>query len=319
FPALQVLDAATGNMRLLGGRGAATLDVAPDGRLLYEQRRYDANLWMYADDLAPLRLTASTRYEAFAALSGAADRVLYASNSDGNQSVWLQELSGEDARRLPLDPARTWARPQWLDQRQVLLTRYMAAGGTHIEVFDLASQRLLARHPLQGPGFAALPLPGERLLLAQDTAAPAAGMQLVVRGAGGDQPLPEATGVAEFRTDGRWIGWTSRADSLLRLSEVDPPRSPPRALALDLGQAWTLHRGDLVTARHDARGWALWRQALPDGAARRWLPLRARVADGQLAIATQGAQVVVSHLDAFASDLLLVPAPPVHDQAEPGT
>ena len=308
FPALHRVDAATGEMRLLGGRGAATLDVGPDGRLLYEQRRYDANLWVYAGGAEPRQLTDSTRYEAYAALSGEGQRVLYVSNRDGNGSIWLQGLAGGNEQRLALAPAEAWVRPQWLDARQVLLTRYATGGGTHIEVFDLARQSVLPEHPLRGPGFAGVPLEDGRLLLALGHGE-ASGMRLAIRAAGVDRPLAGATGVAEFRSDGRWIGWTRRGDPRLNLVDTGSAGAP--AASVDLGdvRGWTLHAGTLVTVRRDADGWALWRQALPDGVPQRRHAVRAPPVDGQVVLAPGGETVLLSHLDAFAADLLLVPSP----------
>lgn len=308
FPGLGWLDLRSGALRPLGARGAATLDVAPDGRLLYEQRRYDANLWLYAEDGEPRRLTDSTRYEAFAALDAAGERLLYVSNRDGNGSIWMQALDSTEAMRLDLPSAETWVRPQWLDARHVALTRYEAGGTTSTQVFDLAAQRVVPGHPLAGPGFAAVPAGPGRLLLGighGDTD----GMQLRLRGANGEHELADAAHVAEFRSDGRWAGWVRRgSDSVeLQVLEGEAQSGPRHALPLDGAAGWSLHDGVLFTARRDDAGWAIWRQRLADGEAQRWLPLRAAPADGQLAVTADGRRAVLSHLDGFAADLLLVP------------
>lgn len=303
-PALHHFSMADGAWRLLGGRGAATLSVAPDGALLYERRRYDANVWRYGEG-EPQRLTDSTRYEAFAAWSAAADALLYVSNRDGNGSVWLQRAEAE--QRLPLPPAEAWVRPQWLDRDSIVLTRYQTGGATRIEVFDLATQRLRDEHPLAGPGFAALPL-GERGILLGRGHGEREGMQLMIRHPRGERPLAEATGVASFDSDGRWVAWTRRDDPRLFFLDLDldgAPRSLPEGAA---AVAWTVHQGDWIYADRDADGWALWRQPLRGGTPQRWLPLRTAPADGRVELDPEGRRALISHIDKFQSDLLRVPA-----------
>lgn len=311
FPALHHFSIAGRSWRLLGARGAATLSLAADGSLLYERRRYDANVWLYGDG-APRRLTDSSRYEAFAAWSAAGDALLYVSNRDGNGSVWLQRDNVE--QRLPLPPAEAWVRPQWLDPGSILLTRYEAGGATRIEVFDLATQRLRKNDPLSGPGFAAQPLGGHGILVGRGHGA-REGMQLIIRHPRGERPLPQADGVAGFDSDGRWVAWTRRDDPrlfYLDLERDSSPRSLPGAAA---AAAWTLHQGVLIYADRDAAGWALWRQPLDGGAPGRWLDLRAAPADGRIELDADGRRALVSHIDAFQSDLLQVPKP-VDQRAE---
>jgi hypothetical protein len=304
FPALHHFAIADGVWRLLGARGAATLSVAPDGALLFERRRYDANVWGYGEG-EPQRLTDSSRYEAFAAWSPTGDALLYVSNRDGNGSVWLQRAGAE--QRLSLPPAEAWVRPQWLDPGSIVLTRYQAGGATSIEVFDLATQRLRENDALTGTGFAALPLGQGSILLGRSHGA-REGMQLLVRDAHGERPLPEATGVASFDSDGRWVAWTRRGDPrlfYLDLQADQAARSLPDGAA---AVAWTVQAGDWIYADQDSNGWALWRQPLGGGDAARWLALRAAPADGRVEVDAEGRRVLISHIDAFQSDLMRVSA-----------
>lgn len=307
FPALHWLAPDSGELRLLGGRGAASLALAPDGSLLFERRRYDANLWAYGDG-APRRLTESTRYEAFAALAGDGESMLYVSNQHGNGSVWLQR--GGIEQRLALPPARAWVRPQWLDKESLLLTRYAEDGATSVAVFDLATQHLRDDHPLSGPGFAAQAMADGQLLLGRGHEG-GVGMQLLIRGQDGDHEIPGATQVAEFHSDGHWIGWTRRGGNQLQLRRAQDLQDDSASLALRADvAAWSLHAGQLVFAAPDDRGWALWRQRLDGGDAERWLELRAAPADGRIAMDPGGQRAVVSHVDEFSADLVRVPARP---------
>lgn len=306
FPALHHFSMVDGSWRLLGARGAATLSVAPDGTLLYERRRYDANVWLYGEG-EPRRLTDSTRYEAFAAWSPEADGILYVSNRDGNGSVWMQRAEGE--LRLPLPEAEAWVRPQWLDAGRIVLTRYEAGGATRIEVFDLTTQRLREDDPLAGAGFGALPL-GRRSVLFGRGHGAREGMQLMIRHPRGDRPLPGAGGVAAFDSDGRWVAWIRRDDPrlfYLDLQADSAPRSLPQGAA---AVAWTVHAGDWIHADRDGDGWALWRQPLRGGKASRWLSLRSAPADGRVELDAEGRRALISHIDAFQSDLMRVPARP---------
>nr|WP_282452874.1 winged helix-turn-helix domain-containing protein [Lysobacter sp. CAU 1642] len=308
FPALHWLNPVTGELRLLGGRGAATLDIGPDGSLLYERRRYDANLWRYSEGGEPERVTDSTRYEAFAAPSPDGDALVYVSNRDGNGSVWWQR--GATEHRLSLPDAEAWVRPQWLDARHLLLTRYVAGGQTRIEVFDLAGQRLLDAHPLAGPGFAAQPLGGERILYARGHG-DSAGMRLWLRDATGERELGAARAVADFHAGDGWIAWESRGDTHWQLLQVDALDEPPQRLPLPatLG-AWGLHAGRLVYAAREGESWALFLQPLDGSPASRWLELRGAPADGRVVVDSEGTHAILSHVDAFSTDLMRVPPAP---------
>lgn len=309
FPALHQVDVDGDGTRLLGARGAATLDVSPQGALLYEQRRYEANLWSYGAG-APVKLTDSTRYDAFAAVSPDGRRMLYVSNREGNGSVWLREADGTE-QRLHLPPDIAWLRPQWLgDSGLVLLTRYVTSARSRVDVFDPASQRLVEGHPLAGPGFAPVALDTRRIVVGighgNDSSAGDEGMVLVLRDGAGDHPVPQARQVDRFNSDGRWIGWTRLGDPRLHL--FDTAGGTGHALLSPDGsgeRGWTLHAGELHVVRRDAAGWALWRQQLPDGEPQRWLDLRTAPTDGQVVVAADG-RAILSHVDVFTADLLLV-------------
>lgn len=254
------------------------------------------------------RLSDSTRYEAFAALAGDHQGMLYVSNRDGNGSVWWQRDGAE--HRLPLPAAEAWVRPQWLDADHVLLTRYVSGGAASIEVFQLSTQRLIEHHPLSGPGFAGMALDRQRILLGLGHG-DSSGMQLLIRDGIGDHPLAAGSLVEDFATDGEHIGWTRRGDAQLYWIKADGLSAEPSRLPLPVeATAWTLHEGQLVYAASDVSGWALWRQDLAGGESRRWLAVRGAPTDGRIALSPDGGQVVLSHIDDFSSDLMRVPAPP---------
>jgi hypothetical protein len=131
FRALVAIDPSDGSSQLLGARGARFPDVATDGALIFEHASYDANLWRVgAGTGAPERLTQSLRYDAYPRLAPDGRHLLYQTNRDGSESLYLRDLRDGSEHRLPLDPAMRWAQPAWsADGRQLLLTRYAAASG----------------------------------------------------------------------------------------------------------------------------------------------------------------------------------------------
>jgi DNA-binding winged helix-turn-helix (wHTH) protein/Tol biopolymer transport system component len=134
FRALVAIDPVDGSAQLLGARGARYPDVAADGALIFEHASYDANLWrVEAGAETPERLTQSLRYDAYPRLAPDGRRVLYQTNRDGPESLYLLDLGDLTEHRLPLDPAMRWAQPAWsADGSRLLLTRYAAASGPQV-------------------------------------------------------------------------------------------------------------------------------------------------------------------------------------------
>jgi len=131
FRALVKIDPGDGRAELLGARGARYPDVAADGALIFEHASYDANLWRVEPGVeTPERLTQSVRYDAYPRLAPNGESVLYQTNRDGPESLYLLDLADRTEHRLPLDPAMRWAQPAWsADGRKLLLTRYAAVSG----------------------------------------------------------------------------------------------------------------------------------------------------------------------------------------------
>lgn len=148
FRALLAVEVASGEATLLGARGARYPDVGVDGAVVFEHASYDANLWLHAPDAAPQRLTASSRYDAYPRLAPDGQRVVYQSNRDGNESLYLLDLASREEIRLPLEAATRWAQPAWLaDGSGLTLTRY-APGGVELWRYALGAQAPL---PLPAP------------------------------------------------------------------------------------------------------------------------------------------------------------------------
>jgi DNA-binding winged helix-turn-helix (wHTH) protein/Tol biopolymer transport system component len=140
FRALLAVDTRSGQAELLGARGARYPDLASDGALVYETASYDANLWQFpADGSEPRQLTQSRRYDAYPRLAPGGKQLVYQSNRDGPESIYLQDLGDLSELRLPLDRSMRWAQPAWsVDGQRLLLTRY-ALGGVDLWQYVLGS------------------------------------------------------------------------------------------------------------------------------------------------------------------------------------
>ncbi len=129
FRALIAIDLDRPGHTLLGARGARFPATAEDGSLAYEVATYDANLYRLAADGSAKRLTASQRYDAHPRVSPDGRWLVYPSNRDGPETIYLQDLDTGAERRLQLDPAYRWAQPAWaLDGSGISLSRYRPDG-----------------------------------------------------------------------------------------------------------------------------------------------------------------------------------------------
>lgn len=257
FPALHAIDVARGVRTPIGGRGAAGVDLGPDDRIVYEQRRYDANLWSQAfDGSPPRRLSPSARYDAQPALSPDGQRVAYVSNRDGIGSVWVVGADGAE-RRLELATDGIWNRPAWsADGTALLLTHYVDG------------RPRLARHAIDA-GRTETPWPAA--LDARAGVEAADGTRVLLVGAGpsrlvvqrGDDagtPIAGSEGVGEFRVGATRVAWRRAADDALFVSRLDAADAT-RTLEAPEGFptfAWCFAGDRIAYARAEADGASLW-------------------------------------------------------------
>lgn len=113
FRALNVVEVRTGQARIVGARGARYPDVSARGDLVYEHASYTANLWRLdlragtAEALWP-----STRYTSQPQVSPDGRRVVFASNREGDDALYLA-TPGAEPWRLPLPAGYRYLRPRW--------------------------------------------------------------------------------------------------------------------------------------------------------------------------------------------------------------
>lgn len=126
YRALYRTDAATGALEFLGARGARYPDAAADGALLYEVADYQANLWradLANPGTAPEPITQSQRYNNQPAFSPDGSQIVFGSNRDGLEALYLARPDGSGVERLALDASQRWVRPSWHpDAKHLLVT-----------------------------------------------------------------------------------------------------------------------------------------------------------------------------------------------------
>lgn len=130
FRALNTVDIARGEALLVGARGARFPDVGPRGEIVYENAVYSANLWRLgtASVAEPVVLWNSTRYTGQAEFSPNGTRVVFASNRDGSDAIYVAPLDGAP-KRVAGDAQFRYLRPHWSsDGRSILATRAPASG-----------------------------------------------------------------------------------------------------------------------------------------------------------------------------------------------
>jgi len=114
FRALNVLEIRTGEARLAGARGARYPDVGPHGEIVYENAVYTANLFRVAlgGDAKPEPLWTSTRYTNQPEYSADGRRVVFTTNRDGVDAIYVSDGYGEP-RRIAGAAEYRYFRPHW--------------------------------------------------------------------------------------------------------------------------------------------------------------------------------------------------------------
>ena len=193
FRALNVLDPAGGKARLIGARGARFPDVSVRGDIVWENAVYAANIFRVdlGSAAEPRMLWRSTRYTSQPEFSPDGTQVLFSSNRDGADAIYVAALDGEP-RRIAFGDAPRYLRPHWsADGRSVLAVRITTTGAG-------AAIQEAVRIPAQG---------------------------------GAPEPIAAAgKAVNDMREtrDGRWLVWgelSGHAMRIMRAPAADPARA----------------------------------------------------------------------------------------------
>ena len=112
---LNLLDPARGTATAVGARGARFPDVSRGGDIVFENAVYAANLFLVdpaAPEAKPRAQWPATRYTNQPEYSPDGARVVFASNRDGSQALFVGTVGGA-ATRLALSADFIYMRPHW--------------------------------------------------------------------------------------------------------------------------------------------------------------------------------------------------------------
>ncbi len=254
FRALNQLDLASGETRLLGARGARFPDIARDGHIVFENATYRANLWLTDADAPGKRkqlLWPSTRYSNQAEFSPDGKHVVFSSNREGTDGVFIgtldsTEAGAANARRLPLPEGFRYIRPHWSpDGHHVLAVRIPAAAGRSTQQairIDVESGRheVLAQ---AGNAVNAVHALGDSELLVGEIVDYA--MRLIRIAANGEKKRLALPLVSEYAVNGNTLVYTLPQLTGATQCELDTLRCTPLKIDLDDRNRfdWTLARG----------------------------------------------------------------------------
>jgi DNA-binding winged helix-turn-helix (wHTH) protein/Tol biopolymer transport system component len=248
-PNLFALDPESGVSRALGVRGAAAVEVGIDGRILIEQRRYQAPLWLQRRGEPALALTRSLRHDSQAALSPDGSKVAFISNRRGPAAVWILDLATREERPLAL-PEGVWTRPSWsADGTRLWLSRYEAAGPRARAVDVVSARQLPAQAELSE--FDRVVELNTRLRVLQQPAED--GSYALWLQEDDRRTKVSASVIAWARADDQLV-FQTKAEGALWLLDLRTPDTPAQPLGWSPTQAWTLRADGLLLYEPDAGG-----------------------------------------------------------------
>ncbi|HKE47303.1 MAG TPA: hypothetical protein VKB52_04510, partial [Rhodanobacteraceae bacterium] len=251
---------AGGEPELIGGRGAISIDLAPDGAAVWSEAKYDADIWLRASSDGPWTAIArSNGYEGQPEFSADGSKVALVSNRNGVESIFLYDRRDDSTRPLPLDATFRWVRPSWSARDQSLIVTAYEARTTRLYRYRLDEDRPRAVSHVEPGAFAGIELEHDLLYMTGN----GSGRGTLMRLRDG-QTQPEDVGlgsVSAFRASRDWLVWRSESSPTLHAAPW-PALRPVRDIAI-------ANRGEdfAVTgnALYYVDGGALRRLTLPDG------------------------------------------------------
>ena len=315
--ALNLLDLASGTAATVGARGARFPDSDRAGNIVYENATYTANLFVF-DPLsvadAPREVWPSTRYTSQPEYSPDGREVVFASNRDGAQALYVGAPdSALDARRIALSGDYLYLRPHWAqngraiyavrasrreDGRRVQQAIRVAWPAGTVEVLDALGDAVFdVREADQGRALIVGEMTGNAARVWRTTVAAARPEERLAL------PL-----VAQYQVQGNRIAYAQ--PQLPGLTLCDLATSRCEALHLPIGEDnrfdWLL-TADAVWYRTDKPPFELVRHDLSSGTAI-WRSAFAPTAFGQsIAVRPDNRAVMVARAAPAVIDLMLAP------------
>jgi hypothetical protein len=283
---------AGGEPELIGGRGAMSIDLAPNGAAVWSEARFDADIWLRAgNDSAWSVIATSNRYESQPEFSPDGSRVALVSNRNGAESVFVHDRRDGHVRTLALDPRLRWVRPTWSARENALILTAYEDRHTRLYRYRLDGD-VASPLPLVPPdAFLGVELADRLVYLAGH----GSGRGTLMQWREGEAHAERVAGIdaiKTYRTSRDWLVWRTPDSTALRAAQWPALQSVREIMSDGGGEAFAL-TGHTLAFTNDG---ALWTLELPDGEPARIAtdrmpsgngPSLALSADGTLAVVTQ--------------------------------
>jgi DNA-binding winged helix-turn-helix (wHTH) protein/Tol biopolymer transport system component len=281
-----------GEPELIGGRGAMSIDIAPNGAAVWSEANFDADIWLRTgNEGAWSAIATSNRYESQPEFSPDGSRVALVSNRNGAESVFIHDRRDGHARALALDPHFRWVRPTWSARENALILTAYEDRHTRLYRYRLDGD-VATPLPLVAPdAFLGVELADRLVYLAGHSSGRGTLMQWR-EGQTHAERVPGVDAIKTYRTSQDWLVWRTPDSTSLRAAHWPALRSVREIASDDGGEAFAL-TGHTLTFLNDG---ALWALELPDGEPTRIATDRmpsgngpgiATSGDGTLAVVTQ--------------------------------
>jgi len=287
---------------LIGGRGALSIDLAPDGAAVWSEANYDADVWLRASADAPwIAIARSNRYESQPEFSADGARIALISNRNGAESVLVVDRRDGHVRPLALDPAFRWVRPMWSMRGDALVITAYEERRTRLYRYPLDGDVATPIAGVEADAFLGVEL-ADRLVYLGGHGNSRPLMQLRAGAAAGERVGIDA--VTTYRASQDWVVWRAQGSTNLHAARWSAPDAVREIASDDDGEAFTITRDVVTWLDHGA----LWRATLPDGVPEKIASDRLPNGNGpSLAASADGALALVT-LTSLSIDLMIAEA-----------
>jgi DNA-binding winged helix-turn-helix (wHTH) protein len=294
---------AGGEPALIGGRGALSIDLAPDGAAVWPEANYDGDILLRRPDDQPwIPIARSNRYESQPEFSADGNRVALVSNRNGSEAVFVFDRNDGSVRQLALNPQFRWVRPTWSMRDQSLIITSYEDVHTRLYRYRLDGDVPESMANVEEGAFHGIEL-RDRLLYLKDHRGPDSRLMQLRRGELRAEKLQLGT-VLAYRASDAWLVWRNEQSQALQAAAW-PDLQPVREIGLvDPG---SIESFALVgNALYYVEQGKIWRLALPDGQPVALTTEQLPSGSGpNLAVSAQGDLAVVA-LSALSIDLMIV-------------
>jgi hypothetical protein len=220
-----------GEPELIGGRGAISIDIAPDGAAVWPEASYDADIWLRDGEGASWRAIArSNSYESQPAFSADGSRLALVSNRNGVESVFVYDRRDGSVRSLPLDARLRWVRPGWSARDGSLILTAYDARDTRLYRYRFDEGVPRALEHVDTGAFGGVEI-ADRIFYMTGSGTGRGTLMQLRDGATAAEDIGLGS-VSAFRVSGGWLVWRANGASALHVAPW-PALQPVRDIASD--------------------------------------------------------------------------------------